>query len=222
MSRGRALAVLSPLTAEQWGMVTAAQARELGVSRLDLSRLVQDGTFERIEPAARVYRLTGSPPNPDLDPLRAAWLQLGAAAPPAQRLRVPDAVVSHRSAAAVLGLGDLLSDAHEFYTRTRHRLRRDDVRIHVRAQLPRQDWTIVRGLPVATARKIVTDLLHDREDESAIARIVQDALRAQLLTPAELKDSVRSHATAYGSPSNSAMAVALAGTANGSEIGCGA
>ncbi len=47
--------------AEQWGMVTAEHARELGVSRLDLSRLVQGGTLERIEPGKRVYRLTGSP-----------------------------------------------------------------------------------------------------------------------------------------------------------------
>jgi hypothetical protein len=200
-------------------MVTAAQARELGVSRLDRSRLVQDGTVERIEPGARVYRLTGSPPDPDLDPLRAAWLQLCAGTSTAQRLRAPDAVVSHRSAAAVLGLGDLLTDAHEFYTRTRHRLRRDDVRVHVRAQLLRQDWTIVRGLPVTTARKIIADLLHDREDESAIARIVQDALHTQLLTPAELEDSVGSHAAAYGSPSASAMAVALSGTTSDSESG---
>jgi predicted transcriptional regulator of viral defense system len=219
MSRGSALAVLSPLAAEQWGMVTAEHARGLGVSRLDLSRLVQDGTFERIEPGTRVYRLTGSPPDPDLDPLRAAWLQLGAGTPTAQRLRVPDAVVSHRSAATALGLGDLLPDVHEFYSQTRRRLRRDDVRIRVRAHLPRQDWTIVHGLPVTTARKIVDDLLHDREDESAVARIVQDALRAVLLTPAELEDSVHSHAAAYGAPSGSAMAVALTGTTRGSEIG---
>jgi hypothetical protein len=58
-----------------------------------------------------------------------------------------------------------------------------------------------------------------REDESAVARIVQDALRAELLTPAELEDSVRSHAAAYGAPSGSAMAVALTGTTRGSEIG---
>lgn len=219
MSRGGALAALSPLAAEQWGMVTAAQARELGVSRLDLSRLVHDGAFERIEPGARVYRLTGSPPDPDLDPLRAAWLQLGAGTPTARRLRAPDAVVSHRSAAATLGLGDLLPDVHEFYSRIRRRLRRQDVRIRVRAELPREDWTVVRGLPVTTARKTVADLLHDREDESAIARIVQDALRAELLTSAELEDSVRGHAAAYGAPSGSALAAALAGVACGSKTG---
>ncbi|MGH4002938.1 MAG: type IV toxin-antitoxin system AbiEi family antitoxin domain-containing protein [Pseudonocardiaceae bacterium] len=207
--------MLSPLAAEQWGMVTAAQARQLAVSRLDLSRLVQDGTFERIEPGARVYRLTGSPPDPELDPLRAAWLQLGAGTPAAQRLRGPDAVVSHRSATAALDLGDLLPDRHEFYCRTRRRLRRNDVRIHVREVLSRQDWMIVRGLPVTTARRIVADMLHDREDESAVARIVHDALHAELLTPAELEDSVHGHASAYGAPSDSAMVAALTGPAWG-------
>src|ERR1039457_6891141 len=77
MSRGRALAALSVLTAEQWGMVTAAQARWLGVSRVDIGRLLADGALELVEGAARVYRLAGCPPDPELDPLRGAWLQLG-------------------------------------------------------------------------------------------------------------------------------------------------
>jgi hypothetical protein len=51
-------------------MVTAAQARLLGVTRVDMARLVADGTLEQVEGAARVYRLVGSPPDPDLDPLR--------------------------------------------------------------------------------------------------------------------------------------------------------
>ncbi len=78
---------------------------------------------------------------------------------------------------------------------------------------------VVRGLPVTTARKIVADLLQDREDESAIAWIVQDALRAELLTSAELEDSVRGHAAAYGAPSGRALAAALTGVASGSTIG---
>lgn len=62
---------------------------------------------------------------------------------------------------------------------------------------------VVRGLPITTARKIVTDLLLDHEDESTIARIVQDAQRVELLTSAELEHSVRGHAAAYGAPSGS-------------------
>ena len=104
-------------------MVTAEQARGLGVSRVDISRLLGDGSLERVDAAARVYRLTGSPPEPELDGLRAAWLQLGEGVPASMRVRRPDAVVSHRSAAAALGLGDLLADVHEFYVL--HRNSRD-------------------------------------------------------------------------------------------------
>jgi hypothetical protein len=194
-------------------MVTAPQARSLGVSRLDLSRLVNDGVFERVEPDGRVYRLVGSPPDPDLDALRAAWLQLGADAPASQRLRNPDSIASHRSAAAVLELGDLLPDKHEFHSLVRRRLRRDDVRIHIGPLLSRTQWTIVHGLPVTTARQTITDLLREREDESAIARITQDALRAGLLTDSDLTEAVRGHAAAYGATSDHALASALANPA---------
>ncbi len=211
MSRGGALATLSPLAAGQWGMVTAAQARQLGVSRVDLNRLVRDGSLERVDAAARVYQLAGSPPDPDLDELRAAWLQLGEGIPTARRLREPDAVVCHRSAAAVLGLGDLLADVHEFYAPVRRRPRRGDVWIRVRAALPSGDWRVVGGLPVTTAARVVADLLADREDESAIARVVQDALRAELLERGELGDLVAAATAAYGASSPSTMAAALAG-----------
>src|ERR1017187_3425915 len=129
MSRGRALAALSVLTAEQWGMVTAAQARWLGVSRVDIGRLLADGALELVEGAARVYRLAGCPPDPELDPLRGAWLQLGNDRPAMLRLADPDAVTSHRSAANALGLGDVIAGAHEFYVTRRHQPRRRDLRL---------------------------------------------------------------------------------------------
>jgi hypothetical protein len=193
-------------------MFTAAQARELQVSRVDLNRLIQDGTLERVESAARVYRLTGSPPDPDLDALHAAWLQLGEGLPTARRLREPDAVVSHRSAALALDLGDLLADVHEFYSPVRRRLRRPDVRIRVGANLPAGAWRVVRGLPVTSAARVVSDLLAEREDESAIARIVQDALRAGLLSHAGLDEIVADHIAAYGAPSPAALSAVLAGS----------
>src|ERR1035437_16650 len=129
MSRGRALAALSVLTAEQWGMVTAAQARWLGVSRVDIGRLLADGALELVEGAALVYRLAGCPPDPELDPLRGAWLQLGNDRPAMLRLADPDAVTSHRSAANALGLGDVIAGAHEFYVTRRHQPRRRDLRL---------------------------------------------------------------------------------------------
>ncbi len=64
---------------------------------------------------------------------------------------------------------------------------------------------------MTTAARVVADLLADREDESAVARVVQDALRADLLRRDELEDLVDGAAAAYGASSAAALAAALAG-----------
>lgn len=190
------MAVLSRVTPEQWGMVTAAQARALGVSRLDVTRLVADGVLEHVEGAGRVYRLAGSVPDPERDPLRAAWLQLGDERPATARLRDPDAVAAGRSAALAQGFGDLLADAHEFYVTRRRQLRRADLRLRVRS-LPRAAWQVVDGLPVCTAEWVVADLLAEGEDESAVARICQDAGRAGQLNRDRLVEVVTPYVARY-------------------------
>src|SRR5262249_55231108 len=135
MSRGSALAAISPVASEQWGMITAGQARQRGVSRQDLNRLVKDGTLAQANQASRVCRLTGGPEDPALDPLRAAWLQLGGARPWHARIAAPDVIISHRSAAHLRGLGDLIPHEHEFYAVTRLRPRRSDIKLRVRSQI---------------------------------------------------------------------------------------
>lgn len=176
MSRRSALVGVSALTSEQWGMITAAQARRAGVSRVDLNRLIADGVMERLDGAEGVYRLTGSPSDPDLDDLRAAWLQLGRERSWEERVRAADAVVSHRSAAHARGLGDLIPSTHDFYVDRRHRLVRPDLVLHVRSEMA-IEWDTSNGLPVCRVEQIVADLLADREDESAVATICQDAIR---------------------------------------------
>jgi hypothetical protein len=153
------MASLSPVASDQWGMLTAAQARRLGVSRVDLNRLVKDGSLGLVTGAARVYRLTGVPEDPDQDPVRAAWLQLGKGRLWEERVRDVDAVVSQRSAAHVRGLGDLIPRVYEFYVPTRVRLRRTDLRLRVRPRIARSDWNISGGQPVCTIERIVADLL---------------------------------------------------------------
>lgn len=206
------MASLSPSASEQWGMVTAAQARRLGISRVDLSRLIGDGTLEVVAGAARVYRLTGAPEDPDIDPLRAAWLQLGGSQTWEERCRDVDAVVSHRSAAQVRGLGDLIPRTHDFYVPVRRRPRRGDVRLRVRAGLVSVDWSMWKGLPVCTIEKIVADIVADHEDESAVAQVSRDALRDGLLSREQLQRAVADHARDYGHASPQAMVAVLAGT----------
>jgi hypothetical protein len=198
MSRRTALAAISPVTSEQWGMITAGQARRLGVSRQDLKRLVDDGTLAIADQAARVYRLKGVPEDPDLDPLRAAWLQLGGAKSWHERTAAPDLVISHRSAAQLRGLGDLIPHEHEFYATTRLRPRRSDIKLRVRSQIAPGSWEIWGGLPVHTVPAIIDDLLTDGEDESAVAQVVRDALALGLLRREALNAIVEPHALAYG------------------------
>jgi hypothetical protein len=213
MSRGSALALISPVMAGQWAMITSAQARRLDVSRQDLNRLVNDGTLAIVDQAARVYRLTGAPEDPDLDPLRAAWLQLGGAKWWHERTVAPDVVVSHRSAAHLRGLGDLIPHQHEFYATTRLRPRRNDVKLRVRPQIAPHSWEIWDGLPVRTVPAIIDDLLSDHEDESAVAQVVRDALELGQLSMKTLRTAIEPHTIAYGHSDSAEFLRVLAGRA---------
>lgn len=198
MSRRTALAAISPVASAQWGMITAGQARRLGVSRQDVNRLVDDGTLAVADQAVRVYRLSGVPEDPDLDPLRAAWLQLGGAKSWHERIAAPDVVISHRSAAHLRGLGDLIPYVHEFCATTRLRPRRDDIKLRLRSQIAPGSWEVWGGLPVHTVLAIIEDLLSDGEDEAAVAQVVRDALALGLLRRESVRVIIAPHAAAYG------------------------
>jgi len=203
---------ISPTASAQWGMITAGQARSLGVSRQDLKRLIDDGTLIVADQATRVYRLAGAPEDPDKDSLRAAWLQLGGAKPWHERTTgIPDAVVSHRSAAHLRGLGDLIPHEHEFYTVKRLRPRRTDIKLRVRPDLAPNSWELWGGLPTRTVSALIDDLLADGEDESAVARVVRDALNLGLLHRDALDAIAAPHAAAYGHADPGTFAQLLAG-----------
>jgi hypothetical protein len=193
-------------------MFTAGQARQLGVSRQDLKRLLDDGTLVVADQATRVYRLAGAPEDPELDPLRAAWLQLGGAKSWHERTTgAPDAVISHRSAAHLRGLGDLIPHEHEFYTSTRLRPRRTDIKLRVRPHLAPDSWGLWGGLPTRTVPAIIDDLLADGEDESAVAQIVRDALSLGLLHRGALDAIAAPHSATYGHADPHVFAQLLAG-----------
>lgn len=186
---------LSDLAAEQWGLVTAAQARSLDVTPQALARFARQGILERLVHA--VYRAAGAPPSP-LDDLRAVWLALDPARRAIDRRRdARPAVVSFRSAAAVHGLGDLAADAMEFTVSGRKQTRRPGVRIH-RDELDRGDWTIVDGLPVTTVLRTIRDLASARIDGGHLAGAVRDALTRQLVEDDQVAEALRAHAHRYG------------------------
>ena len=188
------LSRLAEIAEDQWGLITRRQAERAGVSRATLNRLSARGGFlERVTHG--VYHLTGAPP-PDHMELRAAWLQLSPGTPAWER-KPEDGVVSHRSAAALYGLGHLPADRHEFTVAARKQSRRPDVRLHHR-QLKDSEWIQLRGLPVTLPSRIASDLLLDDEEPEAVAHVVADAIRGVYDYPAAFADALAPYAMQLG------------------------
>jgi Transcriptional regulator, AbiEi antitoxin len=179
---------------EQWGLLTKQQIETTGVTWTALERRVRQGYLERV--ARGVYRVRGSGEPDQLD-LRAAWLQLDPAVPAWERTTA-DGVVSHRSAAALYGIGHLAADRHEFTFSGRRQTRRADVRLHHRL-LDHSDCTQRGGLPVTRPSRIAADLLAEREDLGAVAQLITDALRSAYDDLIAMISAIAPYAAAHGS-----------------------
>jgi hypothetical protein len=159
-----------------------------------MDRLTAPGSaLERV--ASGVYRLAGAP-IPDHMDLRAAWLQLAPETPAWER-RPDQGVVSHRSAAAVYGVGHLVADTHEFTLPRRRQTRRRDVRLHIRP-VDDSDWIRLDGLPVLRPSRTASDLLWDHEDPEAVAQIIADSIRRAFDYPGTFATTLASHAARFG------------------------
>jgi putative AbiEi antitoxin of type IV toxin-antitoxin system len=186
---------LALIAEDQWGMVSTAQAAAAGVSPQALSQLAARGVLDRLTHG--VYRLVGVPPDPR-DELRAAWIALDPRRTAADRIAAaPTEVVSHHSAAALHGIGDLVPDRLEFTAAVRRQTRRHDIRIH-RANLGSHDWTLVDGLPVTTALRTITDLAKGHLDRGHLAGVVRDALVRLLTSPSDVSAALTPYAPHYG------------------------
>ena len=186
---------LGGLAEEQWGLVTRQQAvKAAGVAPATFARLASDGSIlERV--AHGVYHLTGAPLPDHLD-LRAAWLQLAPDTPAWDR-RPDQGVVSHRSAAALYGVGHLPADGHDFTLPKRRQSRRSDVRLHQRP-LEDREWIDLQGLPVTRPSRIASDLLYDLEDPEAVAHLIADAIRSAYDYPGPFVGALAPHAARFG------------------------
>jgi hypothetical protein len=194
MPRPSTLRALANLAEDQWGLVTRRQAEVAGIARSTFDRLVAGGSVLR-RVAHGVYHLTGAP-LPDHVELRAAWLQLAPEVPAWDRT-VLQGVVSHRSAAALYGLGHLPADTHEFTLPVRRQSRRNDVRIHHRS-LQAPECSHLLGLPVTRPSRTTSDLLAEFEDPEAVANLAADAIRSRRDYPGAISDSLAPPAGRFG------------------------
>lgn len=183
------------LAETQSGMFTAAQAQQTGARRPQLADLANRGVIERIQHG--VYLLSGAPVDAWMQ-LRGAWLALAPERTAVDRLTDnPEGVVSHRSAAVLLGLGDVDGDRLEITIDVRRRTRNPDVLIH-RGTLERGDWTTREGLPVTTALKTTATLADSGLDAGHLATIARDAVLRHDVALTDLAEALGPAAHRYG------------------------
>lgn len=192
-----ALEVLELLGSTQRGLVTTAQARESGLSGVDLTRLTDSGKLLRVRHG--VYALPSAGTD-RLQDLRGAWLATSANG---------DVVVSGTSAAAVHGLGDLVPAAHEFTAPVRRQSTLADIRLH-RSELSVNDVTVVDGLPVTTVVRTAADLAASLLDSDHLAEVLSAAVENRDVDVEELAQALSPNASRYGFDSGRALLAEVA------------
>lgn len=205
MKATAALRLLADVTAHQWGMVTSAQARTLGVSRLDLSRLAEAGHLERL--AHGVYKDAGAPSH-QLDDLRAAWLGTDPSRTADVRLRDREkgVVIAGPSAARLHDIGDLWGHSFDFVTPMRRQSQRGEIRYRRRCLEPR-DVAIVEGLPALSVECTIADLFSAEADTSHIADALRDASSRHRLDVDRLRELLAPRAMRAGFPKGDGAAL---------------
>jgi hypothetical protein len=172
-----AFAAVAALAGRQYGLVTWDQALAAGLSPAVIRRLIAQGHLVRV--ARGLYRLAG---------FKATWRsRLMAACLQAGR----DAVVSHRSAAAVWRLEGFeppltidLSIPHS------RRPRIERARVH-RRDVPRRSFR--DGIPVTPIPETILDLCAISANQGIPLRALDDVRRRSLVSTAELTRCAADH-----------------------------
>ncbi|WP_239152127.1 hypothetical protein [Virgisporangium aurantiacum] len=130
--------------------------------------------------------------------LRVTWLTLEPGMTAEERLTNEGVdIVSHRSAARLLDLGDVDADVMEFTVPRRKQTRRTDVRLH-RSSISTDDWALVAGLPTAKPHRVIADLAAIRIDRGHLATVVRDAVLKHDLAVSTAAAILAPHAWGYG------------------------
>jgi hypothetical protein len=193
-----ALLAIARYARGQWGMVTSAQATAVGVNYMQLKRMTEAGLLERAGTGVYVM-IGGQAAATHGQTIKVAWLRLDPAVPARDRAQLGpnSAVVSHRSAAALLRLGDII-DPHVEFTVTRRRTSRDPgVKLHNRP-LAGYEIGYADGLPVTTATRTLTDLLTAGIDVTSAGSFLADALDRRMVNVSYVTEQVTPFAAAYG------------------------
>jgi predicted transcriptional regulator of viral defense system len=192
MTRSQAVRELSPIAAEQGGLISAAQARLVGVDRRLLTELTRAGYLQHLRHGAYAFAAGRAPDR--FEDVASAWLAVAGTQLPWSADAAPDAIVSHASAAQIHGIGTIIPGVPEL-TQPRQRTRRSDVTMHT-ARIDRADWQWTRlgsglRLPVTTPARTIVDLLLAHEEMDYLHRATRDAFDDPTTARAELLASLQ-------------------------------
>lgn len=200
-----ALEAAADLAPQQWGLVTSAQARSLGVAAFQMSRLVDRGAFVRIRHG--VYASSAMPWD-SLQDVRAHWLALDPETMAADRTLngIAKDVVSHETGADVYGIGDFANERITFTTPQRRQTKQAEVRF-VLDQLQPKDIANVNGLPVTTVVRTILDLAKPGNETGHLRDAINDAVNGGLVTKSELAAGLAPVAKKLGASDNTTQAM---------------
>lgn len=175
---------LLPLAEQNDGLVTAAQARALGIADSVLARLTRRAKLERV--ARGVYRIPYFPAD-RLSQYREAVLWARASHGPEQ------VALSHETALSVYGISDVNPARVHLTVPKNARLRRQKPKwivIH-RGELPPTYVTTHEGLPVTTVAKSVLDVMETTGRSGLARQAIKDARKEGFISAAELRRLTR-------------------------------
>jgi predicted transcriptional regulator of viral defense system len=161
MERKSDTPTLAELAKRQWGVVTRAQLKDLGVRDRGLADWVRTGRLQRLYRG--VYAV-----GHDRLRLEGRWLAAVMACG-------PGAVLSHRDAAQLWHLRQSSSAYIEVTVPSLNgRQKREGIRIHRSGGLRPEDVTVRHGIPVTTLARTLLDLA-DVLDKQALKRVITEA-----------------------------------------------
>ncbi len=157
---------------DQFGLLARAQILALGFSADWIKRRVQRGELQRVYPG--VHLMPAVPPSPEQE-LMAVVLWAGRGV-----------IVSHRSAAVLLGLDGVDDHVVELTVSRALRPPGPGVILHRTHNMPRFDRSLVGPLPVTTAARTLIDI-GDQVDEETVEIALDSALRVGLTSVPRLQ-----------------------------------
>jgi hypothetical protein len=174
--------LLAKLAEGQYGLVTLDQLHQLRVSRRTVDRLLATGQLVRVAP--RVFLVHGAPFTWQRKVL-AECLSAGR-----------EAVVSHRSAAALYGLDgfDSLRVVHLTLPLHRQPRQRRGVRVHRSPDYELIRRTVRQRVPVTDPARLLLDLYATEPNVDVARRGLFSARKKNLVSWTELSDCLDAHA----------------------------